>query len=327
MADVAGQIDAALGAAEAAESKAVTYTDRAITTSQGQATTGAGLTVVAPTVTPPPFDPSVPLADQYQTTFDAEWVGLETWMRASMADWMNTYFPTINQAMGAAVDSWMLNVLNNGYSGIPAALEQVIWDRARSKDSIEAVRLEEEALEQFSSRGFSMPPGVLAASVLKVQQDAANKSSTIARDLAIKQIETAIDMVKFSASEINKLRVGIAGALADYMRAWMSMPQLASDVAKTKAQMQQLLWDASANYMRSQVDIAKLSLDAQVANADNNVDLQRLTIEAFYRSIDNQVKAAVEAADTMGRSAAAARGAQNTLVGDILTTAATAAAA
>lgn len=317
MADTDVSIAAARAAAEAAQAQAVTYTESAQTAAMGYTQTGPVDDVIAQIIIPPPFDPSIQLGAEFQSTFDTTWVELETWLRGLMSDWLNTYFPTLDPLLGPSEDAWLLNVVNNGYSGIPPALELAIWERARGKEMIEAVRLEEEAMAQMAARGFSLPPGVLADRVLQIQQEAANKSATIARELAIKQIDIAVEMVKLAITEITKLRLGIAQALADYIRAWMAIPQAAADIAKAKAQMNQILWQSSADYIRAQVSIAQLDLDAQKMNVSTNVELQKADMTAFDAGLGRRVQAALGAADVMGRSASASLGAQNTLVGNI----------
>lgn len=317
MATANEQIADARAAATAAQAQAVTYAQNAQTAAMGYTQTGPVDDVVAQVIIPPPFDPSIHLGAEFQSTFDTTWVELETWLRGLMSDWLNTYFPTIDPLLGPAEDSWLLNVVNNGYSGIPPALERAIWERARGKEMIEAVRLENEAVSQFAARGFALPAGVLADRVLQIQQDAANKSATIARELAIKQIEIAVDMAKLAITEITKLRLGIAQALADYIRAWMAIPQAAADIAKAKAQMNQILWQSSADYIRAQVSIAQLDLDAQKMNVATNVELQKTSMSSFDAGLGRRVQAALGAATVMGNSAAASLGAQNTLVGEI----------
>lgn len=281
----------------------------------------APITVVAPVVASLPFTPNKDISSLFQTDFDTTWSDLEAWVRGLMTDWMNTYFPTLDQTLISAEDVWLKAVINNGYSGIPVALEQQIWDRARGRDTIEAFRLEEEAVSQFASRGFSMPPGVLVDRVLQVQQEAANKSSTISREAAIKQIEIAVDMTKLAIGEVTKLRLGIAAALADFMRAWMAIPQAAAEIAKAKASMHSLLWTSSADYMRAQVSIANLSMDAQKTNSMVNLEGNKLDFDEQKTHAELRVNAALQSATQMGAIASSARGAQNTLVGVIDTTA------
>lgn len=315
--DLPAQIERANDIASAAEDDLRALISDAQTAASGVSSANAPTTIVAPIVAAPPFTPATDLSGAFQSDFDATWSDLEVWVRGLMADWMNTYFPTLNPNLGTSEDTWLLDVINNGYSGLPAAYEQAVWNRARSKDTLEALRMEEEAVAQFAARGFSLPPGVLANRLLQVQQEAANKSSTVARELAIKQMEIAVDMVKFAVGEVSKLRLGIAAALADFIRAWMAMPTAAADIAKAKAQMHQLLWTSSASYIQAQVAVANLSLDAQKTNAANLVEVGKFNASAFDSMTKVRVETALRSADDMAGIATAARGAQNTLVGAI----------
>lgn len=319
MADVDASIQSSRTAAEEAQNKAISYTDAAQTAAQGYVTTGPVGTVTPPAVNIPPFNPNIQLADTFKSDFDTQWAGMEAWVRTLMNDWINTHFPQFDQTLATSEDAWMKAVIDAGYSGIPIALENAIWNRARGKEMIEAVRLEEEAFTQFAARGFSMPPGALADRVLQVQQDATNKSSTIARELAIKQMEIAVDMVKLAIAEATKIRLGMAQALGDFIRAWLAVPQAAADIAKAKAQMNQVLWQSSADYVRALVAVASLDVEAQKANIVTNLELQKIDVTAFNESIERKVRAAIEAATVLGQSASAALGAQNTLVGAVTT--------
>lgn len=317
--DISGLISAANSDADAASNKAVAYTDNAQLAAQGYSIPGPAITVVAPTVVPPAYDPNVQLATVFESDFNATWADLETWVRGLMTDWMNTHFPMLDPAIETAENTWLLNVVNSGYAGIPALIEQAIWDRARSRETQEAIKLEEEAIGQLAVRGFSLPPGVLADRLLTVQRSSADKVSTISRDIAIKQVELSIEMTKLAIQEMTKLRIGLAGALADFMRAWMSLPGAAADIAKAKATLQQVLWNSSADYARAQVSIASLSLDAQKTNAEVNVQLQKLGIDSDNASRNLRVQAAIQAANSMGQIASATHGAQNTVVGSVET--------
>jgi len=311
------QLAAAEATAVRAEDKLTSLISTANTVAQGYSTVGDGITVTAPTIANIPFDPTIHLGNTFLSDYNSEWTGMETWVRGLMGDYLNTHFPILNPALGIAEDSWLLNVINNGYAGIPAAIETAIWNRARSRDAEEALRLETEAVESWAARGFMLPPGMLIHRVQQVQQEVANKASVTAREIAIKQVDISIDMIKTAISQVSQLRTGMASALADFIRAFTSLPDSAARIAEAKAKMQQVVWESSSSYLRTQADIARLSLDAQKANAGTNLSLQKMSIDASEGSINRQVEAALTSASKLGEVAAAARAAQNTLVGEI----------
>lgn len=303
--------------------KAVVYTDTAQLVAQGFSALGPNSVITAESFTVPPYTPNVNIGNDFKSDFDTEWAGFETWTRGLMTDYVDTYFPVLESAILTAENKWLLDVVQTGYVGIPTAIETSIWDRARAKDTQEALRMEDEALNHFSARGFAMPPGVLASRLQVIQQEAANKSSTIARDLAIKQTEISIEMTKFAIGEMIKLRLGIATALAEFMRAWMSLPQTAIEVAKTKAELNKVLWDSSANYIHALVAKANLKLEADKTNLAEKVHSDQIFVNNYLGAQKLRVDAAISAAEEMGRVAAAYANSMNTLghIGDITTTA------
>jgi hypothetical protein len=310
--------------ADNALSQAVTYTNTAQLVAQGFSSLGPNAVITAESFTVPPYTPNINIANDFHSDFDTEWAGFESWVRGLMADYVDTYFPTLESDILTAENTWLVNVVNNGYLGIPVAVEDGMWNRARAKDTLEGLRMEDEALNQFSARGFALPPGVLANRLQITQQEAANKSSTIARDLAIKQTEISIEITKFAIEEMVKMRLGIASSLAEFMRAWMSLPQMAIDVAKTKAELNKILWDSSANYIHALVAKANLKLDADKTNLVEKVHSDQIFIQNYLGAQKLRVDAAIQAAEEMGRVASAYANSMNTLghIGDITTTAA-----
>lgn len=308
--------------ADEALAKAVTYTDTAQTVAQGYTSLAPNSTVAPESFSVPPFVPNQNLSTQYGTDFNSIWSGMEGWVKGLMTNYIDSHFPVLDPAIETGENAWLLNVINNGYLGIPVGVETAIWDRARSKDTLEATRMEDEASTQISSRGFSSPPGVLYNRLQLVQQDAANKSSTIGRDLAIKQTEISIEMTKFAVQEMTKLRLGIAAALADYLRAWMTLPTAAAEVAKAKAEMSRILWDSSANYIQALVSKANLKLDADKSNLNAKVTSDKINVENFLGAQKLRVDTAITAADALGKVAAAYANSMNTLghIGDITNT-------
>lgn len=87
-----------------------------------------------------------------------------------------------------------------GGTGLPPAIEQAIWDRSRVREDVIARKATQEAYEEFSARGFSLPPGALAGRVSEVWQKNREATSTLSRDIAVKQAELEIDNLKFAVS-------------------------------------------------------------------------------------------------------------------------------
>lgn len=297
----------------AATDKAIQYTDNAQIIAQGYITPNAPPEPTYPGVTAPPYTPDTNLAIDFDNEYNKIWVGLEDWLKQLMADWMGTYIPQLDSRLHTAADDWFYNVIVNGYLGIPVAIENAIWERSRARELLEAIRMEDEAVNHMAARGFAMPPGVLSARLLQVQAEAQDKNSTHSRDVAIKQAEISIDMTKFAIGEVTKLRLGVAQALADFMRAAMELPKAAADTARAYADCKTRLWNSSAEYLNALVNRADLELKRTSTVAGNFLESQKISVAAFDSHLNRQVQAADSAATAMGHIASAALGAQQTL--------------
>lgn len=84
-----------------------------------------------------------------------------------------------------------------GGSGIPVAVEQAMYDRAASREDMEINRNVSAASEEFSLRGFTMPPGAMVARIDNVRQDGLVKKLGLHRDITIKIAEWQVENVRF----------------------------------------------------------------------------------------------------------------------------------
>ncbi|MDB5896033.1 MAG: hypothetical protein JWQ88_3564, partial [Rhodoferax sp.] len=82
-----------------------------------------------------------------------------------------------------------LNARLTGGSGLAPAVEQAIWDRARSRETQLGLANEAEIMRNSEAFGFQLPAGVLAAQLREAQQGYYDKLSGLSRDVAIKQAE------------------------------------------------------------------------------------------------------------------------------------------
>lgn len=76
-----------------------------------------------------------------------------------------------------------------GGTGLPEAVEQAIWDRARSRETKIALANEAEIQRTSEALGFALPSGTLAAQLSEARQNYYDKLSEFSRDVAIKQAE------------------------------------------------------------------------------------------------------------------------------------------
>jgi hypothetical protein len=275
---------------------------------------GTQFNATAPTLrsTPPAYTGNTSIVPEIQTAFAEAFAELKPELEDALADFLGRFYPT---CVGTNTDNWICNTILYGGTGLPAAVQDAIWERARRAELAEANRLTEEAIDAFAARGFTLPGGAVYAAVLKAQQDAANKSSTLARDTAIDNAKLALETIKFAVQQGVQLRIGVIGAIGAYLKAFMQPAELAVERARVMAQAQQQLWSSSADYYRAMVAEAQLSLSAQEITARSHDTLMNSQNAALERFVEHRTQAAISVAQVLGNLAAGASSATVTLAG------------
>ena len=151
--------------------------------------------------------------------------------------------PEYASALLADLKAKLVERLSGG-TGLSPAVEQAIWDRARSRETNTALANEAEIMRQSEAFGFSLPSGTLAAQLREAQQDYYDKLSTLSRDVAIKQAEL----------EQENLKQTIAEGM-----------QLESKLIDTSLQLERLAFDASKQYADNAIQIYNAGVEGYKA--------------------------------------------------------------
>ena len=183
-----------------------------------------------------------------------------------------------------------------GGTGLNPAVEQAIWDRARSRETQTALGNEADILRTSESLGFQLPPGVIAAQIRAAQQDYYDKLSTLSRDVAIKQADLEQENLKQAIDE----GIRLEGQLIDYS---YKLEQLTFESAKTLAENAVQIYNAQVEQYKallgvygiyseahktiisaelSKVEVFKALIDAERAKADVN----RVLVEQYKAEIE-----------------------------------------
>ncbi len=99
-------------------------------------------------------------------------------------------------ALMTAIEDKLIAMLADGGTGLGSDVEDAIWERARNRVESERERRHDETLEYFSSRGWTVPPGVLAARLKEVDTESSRQLLDINRDIAVEQARLAHEQLK-----------------------------------------------------------------------------------------------------------------------------------
>lgn len=143
-----------------------------------------------PVVIPDFTFPTLPIFDATSPEFEGTFIG-------SVLNWEEPeYQIEILDEVMAQVRRYFA-----GGTGIPAAVERALFERAVDRDNLLVDRAVSEAYDEFSSRGYTMPPGALVARVDSVRQEAMLKAQATSREILIKAAEWEIENIRFAVQQ------------------------------------------------------------------------------------------------------------------------------
>lgn len=202
-----------------------------------------------------------------------------------------------NSDLLTQVKSKLLLDLVNGGSGLNTATEQAIYDRATARQELENQQMYDEALNFWSSRGWTEPPGALAGRLLETSYKIVRTRTDLGNDILVQQSKLAQENTHF----IIENTLQNEKQLMDYTNQYQ---QRAYDAAKFvvesaliiyqakveayKAQLETYRVQAQVFEARIRAEIAKAELyRAQIDGIRLSVDAQRLMIEAYTAQVNS----------------------------------------
>lgn len=311
MATVEQIIDQALATGAAKSSEADAYSQQAITAAQGLAWVNTQTTSYTP---PSTLEPKVNIP-QEDTGVDSVLYN-NTYRRIiddisdGFADFLREFFPDECEML-AKTQEWICETLENGGTGINAAVEDQLWQRERSRTLQETKRVSEQAIDAWAARGYPMPPGAAVAQQQEIQLASLRENAQHSRDVAIRSFEAELENVRFAVTTAIQYRQLAVQAAGDYVRALALAPQIASQMATSAANAQAALISAASSYYNARISVERIKTEVAESNANRNVTVGSTNGELFMRSINTRAETAATLATSLGQQAAAALNAVN----------------
>ena len=86
-------------------------------------------------------------------------------------------------------------------TGMPMLVEQMLVDKARAREDVEADRAVQEALERWAAKGFTLPSGVVNKQITQTRQNNQNQTNTLNREIFIQRRKEEIENFRFAISQ------------------------------------------------------------------------------------------------------------------------------
>ena len=106
------------------------------------------------------------------------------------------YASELYDELVAKIREWL-----KGGTGLPPEVEDALFSRARERDSKETERAVQAAFTDWAARGFTMPPGMLAAQVNAAREEGRLKAAELNRDILIEAAKWEIENIRFAVQQ------------------------------------------------------------------------------------------------------------------------------
>lgn len=202
-------------------------------------------------------------------TFDEAAPEFEGSMVNAVLQWKEEPYRTevMDEVVGKLREIWA------GGNGIPVAIEQALWERAAEREDIDLRRALSSLDVEYSSRGFTQPPGVLAAQKQALREESMLRKQTASRDIAIRMAEIHIDNVKFACEQ------GIA-AENIYYNIWSNMAQRQFEAARLQLDSELALFNAQVQLFNARQQAYSVKAEVWKAEIDARLTALRAEIDA-----------------------------------------------
>jgi len=165
-----------------------------------------------------------------------------------------------------------ISTMLNGGTGLPPAVDLVLRERAYSAIDIQESRAIQQAVEEYSSRGFNEPSGILAQRVSAVRQNNQNQRSNLNRDAFIAEQQVAIENLRFSVTQGVALESALFQGHNEFMK-------VALDAAQTTQNLRVQIFNARVSL--AQLNLSAYQTEAAVWREQLAAELNKLEV---YRS-------------------------------------------
>lgn len=307
---VSAIIGNALSTANSQTAAASMAAREAITSSQGY----SSISPVPITYTLTAIEPVAPEVENATLTYEAQRDKLIELLSDELAGFFIKYYPLASDAFDEAT-AWLVNAITVGGTGIAPAVEQQIWQRGRDRVLADGARTAAQTLDEFASRGFSLPPGAMAARLQEERFVQLGKIQDHSRDVTIKAAEMEIENLRFAVEQAINSRMKAMAAASDYIRGLMSGVDSAARVASINSDAKARMLSATSDLYRARLARDELAMKIPMVNSDTSVRVAMGNQEGFYKGVQARTDAAGNAAEVYGKTAMAALSSLSAIAG------------
>lgn len=229
-----------------------------------------------------------------------------------------SYVSSLMTDLVTKVRAWL-----QGGTGLPAAVQQALFDASRGRIQQTAVEAEQSAYDTWAGRGFSMPPGMLVAQVNAIQEKSRFEQNTKERDITIELSKIEIENLRFAMERgiaieglLTKIFADAAGRSFEAAKYRVESDLKLYDAAVTVFNAKQNAFSIAAQVFKTKLEgklaelqVFKAQIDGEIAKGQVN--------ESRVRSYEAQVKGVLSVVELFKAQVEGARVSQDVNKGRI----------
>lgn len=169
-----------------------------------------------------------------------------------------------------------VTAMMDGTYYLPRAVADALWEQAVSREETGALRLKQEISDQFSTKGWEEPNGIMAARLAEAQQATANRRSELNRDIYTKSEQIALENLRFSVQQAMGLETTLLQAHLSVEARRFELIVKGKDIAIAVFNARVTQYNAAIQAYNARIDAYKAFLDGLRAE----VDIYRAQVDA-----------------------------------------------
>jgi chromosome condensin MukBEF MukE localization factor len=138
---------------------------------------------------------------------------------------------TYSSSLKLATEAKLLDIVENGGTGLDDTVEAAIWDRALSRKQTADLAKHDEAERYFSSRGFNIPQGALVARLDELITERARAEDDINYDIMTEQAKLAQTNTHFAITSAIQYESSIMAYLGGVAQRTLDSSKYAQEAA------------------------------------------------------------------------------------------------
>ena len=201
-----------------------------------------------------------------------------------------------SSSLKLATESKLLDIVENGGTGLDSEVEAAIWDRALSRKQVGDLAKHDEAERYFASRGFNIPQGALVSRLTELMTERARAEDDINRDIMTEQAKLAQTNTHFAITSAIQHESAIMAYLSSVAQRALDSAKYAQEAAialfnagvmRYNAQLQG--YQTAASVYESRIRASALILEKYKLKLEGTrlqSDIQKSRVEVYKIQID-----------------------------------------